>query len=70
MSNKKEWITNHAYMREVLCERIHESTQALEFVSERELLSMDDYEELVDIAEERIQTASDNEILIMYAEVA
>ncbi len=48
--------------RVYLLDYIHQSTQALEFFSDLELLSMADYERLIAEAEENIKSASDSEI--------
>ncbi len=54
--------------RVYLLDYIHQSTQALEFFSDLELLSMDNYELLITEAEENIKSASDSEIDDWYDE--
>ena len=57
------------YKRKALLEAIAESTQALEIISDKELLTMDDYPDMIDEAEEKIQQADDELICRWYKEV-
>ena len=54
--------------RNVLFEYIHESVPFLEHISDCELLDMDKYEDIVNIAKQNLRNMSENEIEKIYEE--
>lgn len=52
--------------REEMTEHIHESVPFLEYVTDLELCSMNDYEEYIEIAEKRITESDDETINKIY----
>ena len=52
--------------REKMINHIHESVPFLEYVTDLELLSMNDYEDYIEIAEKRITESDDETINKIY----